>query len=120
MHEQAALDFHPQDRLQAAGGVRQLAPTDIGIERRIDRALNDLGDVSFHVFSLVFGNPDGLPRLPGDAEHQHSAARVRERGQLVGQLVPVRLRDLPAGERHLPAPGGAVLAQPNPPQEPFG
>ena len=95
MHEQAALDFHPQDRPQAPIGIGQLAPDDIRAERRLDRVPDDLGDVSFHVLLPIRRDPDDLPCLPGNAKRQHSAACVRERGQFVGQFVPARLRDHP-------------------------
>ena len=88
MHEQAALDFYPENRPQVSVGVGQLVPTDIRVERRIDRILNDTGDVSFHLLLSIRRDPDDLPGLAASAEHQHPAPRVRERGQLIGQLVP--------------------------------
>ena len=120
VHEQARRDLDTQYRSRHALRVRQFEPFDQGINRRLDRIVDNLGDVLFGGVEPIQRDAHDIPRTVVDTEYKDAAVAVGERRELVGELLARRSLDPLAGEHDLLQLEIRALSEPDAPQQCFG
>ena len=120
MNEKALHDFHPENRLRATGGFRQLVPIDIGVERRFYGVAHDFGDMPAPGLPARPGGMPAICRVSSTPSTRVPPRPLANAASSSANSSGPGSPDFPAGKGHLLELDGAVLAEPDPLQEPFG
>ena len=114
VHEQATRNLHlDHRRLLAVGGGQKQPKQRPVLKRRVDRARTYFLDEIDDGVEPLDGDADDVACTVLDAQHEHAAAAVGERGKLVCQSISARTGNFVACETHFLEFEEGALAQTN-------